>query len=341
MRAVLLALSTLLALFAVSALLEEEAPARGRGRTAASLEFALKATPTQMGEPVAAPAAAQPEPPARVWSLLVLDGQDRPIRRAPVSWGSDRQANTDEEGRASLDAPENASPLTVTIFEQPYTLARSPAVVRILGTVPVEVVVVDATNGTEIQGARVALDSPSHLARGRSSTARLTVTPPEGRGFQAGFIEQRWIRQSALAGRLRVIVPVRPEKLLALRVLEPDGRPAFGAGIQRVVMGFAAPRFAAVDAEQPPELVEPVEIASEGGSLPFTAATASDTGWILLRGVPFLPGETVHVVVADPKGERFSSARFLLEEQVAPGIVTLPSEPLGESIECSTCCSWG
>ncbi|MGQ0613526.1 MAG: hypothetical protein ACT4PV_07315 [Planctomycetaceae bacterium] len=342
MRVALLALPTALALLALHGLREEEAQVRGRGRgrAEAAVQPALLAAPLQESDPLAAAPAARPESPAHVWQLLVLDGQDVPIRCAPVAWGAKRETRTDEQGRAALEAPESAAPLGVSVLGQEFALVSSPAVVRIVGAMPVEAVVVDVANGAEIPGARVEFLSPSHILPGASIVARLRVSPPDGRGFQAPFSHDLWPEVSALADRVRAVVPVRREKVLALHVLEFDGRAAFGAGVQRVLMGGAPPNFLSREATEFPEL-EVVEDAGGRAPLPFLAATAADDGWITLRGVPFLQGETVHVIVEDSKGERLTAATFRLGERVAPAFVTLPSEPCGEVFECSTSCSWG
>jgi len=321
MRFLALALPAALTLGALAALDEADPGGGRRGRGAADA-----GTPPPRGA-VAAGGEAEAgrggvdsaAGAASVWEVVVVDGEGRPIRRAPVRGTSGRVAMTDALGRVVLAGPPDARELPVEVMGGDFVLSESPEILRFERTMPVEVELIDATTGAALPAAWAVARGPSHVWRGGWSSLEVAVAPPEGAGYQAPFVHDAGTSTAAGAHGLRAVVPVRGEKVLELRILDAQGAPVRGAAVETVLLGGEAPRFTV--AEEPE-----VEWEEKTGRLvTFRPAEAGADGRIRLRGVPYLQGETVHVVVASE--ERRAAASLRLDERLPFAVVSLPDDP--------------
>lgn len=249
-------------------------------------------------------AEQEPEPEAGAsWRVYVRDGLDRPVRGVTVGTLNGEDKRTDALGAIELP-PE---PAKGTCAEQAFEVTGPETIVRLQGWIPVEAVMVDGHTGHRLEGGVVP--KVSHVRRRSRAVFSVSVEPPGAyvkepdRSWMSGFV-------SAYAQRVRVVVPVRREARLHVRVREPDGAAAPGARLVRAWMGGAKPVFEPapdLDDDPPEEYVELEEPEKEPEELPESwntgetfwkaSGTADRAGWMAVRGVPDLLGERIRLVV--------------------------------------------
>lgn len=274
---------------------------------------AAAAVPRAVAEPhagsaaateVEAEGAAQPD---GTWELLVLGADARPVAGVAVG-----DAKTDGEGRVRLPAPADGASLAVNVADRPYTLRSPFTVLRIDDLYPVVPLPIDGATARPLPGARVTV-TPSHVRARAAADLRLDIAAP------AGYVSTRAslnAEAGPLARALRAVVAVRPEVPLRVRVLDAGGHPVAGAEITRAWLAGAEAVFEAVseDAEVEYEIDE--EIWGPDFPLSLAAVPSGADGWLDVRGVPWLQGERVRLVVA--AGRRQAATSLMLLSHPAP-----------------------
>jgi hypothetical protein len=168
--------------------------------------------------------------------------------------------------------------------------------------VPIDVVAVDGEDGTVFRCATTS------VPRSATGSVRIKVDPYDGYVADRRDAYDVEGYASRRADRVRVVVPLRREADLRIRVVDA-GRPVKGARLGGVHWGGGAPQFwteGALDVEPPSEVVW-----LTGPSLPDVSAGPTDRdGWTRIRGVPHLLDEQYWVVVG--ASSRAASTGFRL-----------------------------
>ncbi len=204
-------------------------------------------------------------------------------------------ADKDREGREQPDAGVSAAGVGVV------TEGALPGV----ELVPVDVVVVDGEDGTLLRCATTS------VPRGAMGSVRIQVDASDG--YVADCRDAHDIEgyASRRADRVRVVVPLRREADIRLRVVDAAGRPVKGARMSGVHRGGGAPLIwaeAALDEDPPSESV--VEWLT-GPSLRDARADPTDRdGWTRIRGVAHLLDEQYWVVAGASSRAAFTGFRL-------------------------------
>jgi len=150
--------------------------------------------------------------------------------------------------------------------------------------VPVDVVVVDGENGAPL--GHVAAFVP------RAPRGEVTIFGLACRGYVADSPAERVVEGalSRRADRVRVVVPLRREARIRVRVVEGDGRPVRGARVTGAYLGGSTATGA------------PVPTAGSGPS--------GADGWLRVKGVPHLLDERAWIAVGNADEEAIVDVRL-------------------------------
>ncbi len=206
------------------------------------------------------------------------------------------QAAPPADDRADVDEDEERGGWTNAV-----TTVGTDAAPDGVELVPLDVIIVDGEDGTLL---RCATTSVPRAAKG---SVRIQVDPYDG--YVADRRDAHDIEgyASRRADRVRVVVPLRREADIRLRVVDATGCPVKGARLGGVHRGGEAPQFWTLDAP----LGEGVVGWLPGPSLPDAWAGPTDRdGWTRIRGVPHLLDEQYWVIVGASSRAAFTGFRL-------------------------------
>ncbi len=230
---------------------------------------------------------------------------------------------TNDEGRISFPPPEGKQTLLLVDLsdDRSWPLDAARTVLKLEDLVPLDLGVVATHTGQALEATDEG--APSHVWHGEFETSFQSA--PDG-AYVGDYVEVD-ATISIFARRVRMSLPARSEARLRLRVLEEDGRAASGARIDRAFMGGFKPVFVALrDDELEPE--EPSEEFAEDNGFNFDASGSTDSGgWLTVRGVPFLQGELIRLVVQKESRHRYAEVLLGGENVTRNLLVRLPAHP--------------